>query len=175
MINNEIIFFVVLAYLIGSIPSAVWVGRVFYNIDIREFGSGNAGATNTFRVLGKIAGIPVLFMDILKGWVAVKLTSFLSNSDVIQVTNLDLHLELGLAFGLSAVIGHLFPIYTGFRGGKGIATLLGLLFAILPISALYSCIFFLLIFFIFKYVSLASILASIFFCILVLIKEDNLA
>ena len=137
MINNEIIVFILLAYLLGSVPSAVWVGKFFYNVDVREFGSGNAGATNTFRVLGKKAGIPVLFFDILKGWLSVNLTKFLSNHDLIIDVNPDLFLELSLVFGLSAVIGHLFPIFTGFRGGKGIATLLGFLFAVYLLLLFY--------------------------------------
>ena len=111
MISSEIIVFILIAYLLGSIPSAVWVGKFFYNIDIREFGSGNAGATNTFRVLGKKAGIPVLFFDILKGWLSVKLTKFLSNHDVIINFNPDLFLELSLVFGLSAVIVIYFSFY----------------------------------------------------------------
>ena len=84
MITTEIILFVFLSYLTGAFPSAVWVGKTFYNTDVREYGSGNAGATNTFRVLGKKAGIPVLFMDVFKGWLAVNYVSFLSNSFVLE-------------------------------------------------------------------------------------------
>ena len=79
MLTTELILFILLAYLTGAFPSAVWVGKTFYKIDVREFGSGNAGATNTFRVLGKKAGIPVLLMDIFKGWLAVNYISFLTN------------------------------------------------------------------------------------------------
>ena len=175
MINNEIILFILIAYLLGSIPSAVWLGKIFYNIDVREFGSGNAGATNTFRVLGKKAGIPVLFFDILKGWISVNLINFLSIYDETIINNLDLYLELSLAFGLSAVIGHLFPVFTGFRGGKGIATLLGFLVAILPFAAIVSLMVFILSLLIFRFVSLSSIIASFVFCIVVLITEDNFA
>src|ERR1700740_3421660 len=102
------------AYLMGSIPTAVWIGRIFYGIDVREYGSGNAGATNTFRVLGKKAGIPVLIIDILKGTAAVSL-SFLSGfqADTPFFTNF----QIGL--GIAALIGHIFPIFAGFRGGKG--------------------------------------------------------
>ena len=126
MLNSEIIFFTLLAYLTGAFPSAVWLGKRFYSIDVREFGSGNAGATNTFRVLGKKAGIPVLLMDIFKGWLSVNYINFLS----IVPTSVENKFEIQLVFGVAAVIGHLFPIYTGFRGGKGIATLLGLLIAL---------------------------------------------
>ena len=136
MLTTENILFLLLAYLIGSLPSAVWLGHTFYNTDVREYGSGNAGATNTFRVLGKKAGIPVLLMDVFKGWFAVYLASFSVADNV----------ELQLAFGIAAVIGHLFPIYTGFRGGKGIATLLGFMIGVEPIAAGICALIFLISF-----------------------------
>jgi glycerol-3-phosphate acyltransferase PlsY len=160
MISLEIILFVLLAYLTGAFPSAVWVGKTFYNIDVREFGSGNAGATNTFRVLGKSAGFPVLFMDIFKGWIAVNYVRLISN---ISSMSVELVFENQLAFGIAAVIGHLFPIYTGFRGGKGIATMLGLLIGLHFQAALFSFIIFIIIFIISKYVSLSSMVASFAF------------
>ena len=169
MLSNEIILFVLLSYLIGAFPSAVWVGKTFYNLDVREFGSGNAGATNTFRVLGKKAGIPVLLMDIFKGWIAVNYVRFLSNSLVLEQGSPEIYFETKLAFGISAVIGHLFPIYTGFRGGKGIATMLGLLIGLHPLAALYSFLVFVMIFLITKYVSLASILASFAFPVIIIL------
>ena len=153
MLTQENIIFLILAYLIGSFPSAVWLGKTFYNKDVREYGSGNAGATNTFRVLGKKAGIPVLLMDVFKGWFAVYLASFSVADNV----------ESQLAFGIAAVIGHLFPIYTGFRGGKGIATLLGFMIGVEPIAAGICALIFLISFLISKYVSLSSIFASIAF------------
>ena len=173
MLTNEIFLFILFSYLTGAIPSAVWYGRVFYNTDVREFGSGNAGATNTFRVLGKQAGIPVLIMDIFKGWLSVSYCTLLSNSSFLQEANPDFYFEIQLAFGFSAVIGHLFPIYTGFRGGKGIATMLGFLVAVQPVPSLYSLLVFLIVFFIFRYVSLSSIIASIAFCLIVLLNTDN--
>jgi len=160
MISIEVILLVVLAYLIGAFPSAVWFGRTFYNIDVREFGSGNAGATNTFRVLGKGAGLPVLFMDIMKGWLSVKLILLIRNSYSLSP---ELFFENQLAFGISAVVGHLFPVYTGFRGGKGIATMLGILIGIQPYAALFSFCIFIVVFLISRYVSLGSIFASIAF------------
>jgi len=132
---------------------------------VREFGSGNAGATNTFRVLGKKAGIPVLIMDIFKGWLSVNYISFLTNIP----QSAEAVFETQLAFGIAAVIGHLFPIYTGFRGGKGIATLLGLLIGLHAVAALYSILVFVVVFLISKYVSLGSILASIAFPVLVIL------
>lgn len=165
MLTTETLLFVLLAYLTGAFPSAVWVGKTFYKIDVREFGSGNAGATNTFRVLGKKAGIPVLIMDIFKGWLSVNYISFLTNIP----ESAEAVFEIKLAFGIAAVIGHLFPIYTGFRGGKGIATLLGLLIGLHAVAALYSILVFVIVFFTSKYVSLGSIIASIAFPILVIL------
>jgi glycerol-3-phosphate acyltransferase PlsY len=166
MITVEIILFVLLAYLTGAFPSAVWVGKTFYNTDVREYGSGNAGATNTFRVLGKGAGIPVLLMDVFKGWLSVSYVNFISNADALSP---ELFFENQLAFGIAAVIGHLFPIYTGFRGGKGIATMLGLLIGLQPFAALFSFIVFVVVFLISKYVSLASVIASFAFPIFVIL------
>ena len=165
MLTTETLLFVLFAYLTGAFPSAVWVGKTFYKIDVREFGSGNAGATNTFRVLGKKAGIPVLIMDIFKGWLSVNYISFLTNIP----ESAEAIFEIKLAFGIAAVIGHLFPIYTGFRGGKGIATLLGLLIGLHAIAALYSILVFVIVFITSKYVSLGSIIASIAFPILVIL------
>ena len=165
MLTTETLIFVLLAYLTGAFPSAVWVGKTFYKIDVREFGSGNAGATNTFRVLGKKAGIPVLIMDIFKGWLSVNYISFLTNIP----ESAEAVFEIKLAFGIAAVIGHLFPIYTGFRGGKGIATLLGLLIGLHAVAALYSILVFVIVFITSKYVSLGSIIASIAFPILVIL------
>ena len=165
MLTTETLLFVLLAYLTGAFPSAVWVGKTFYKIDVREFGSGNAGATNTFRVLGKKAGIPVLIMDIFKGWLCVNYISFLTYIP----QSAEAVFEIQLAFGIAAVIGHLFPIYTGFRGGKGIATLLGLLIGLHAIAALYSILVFVIVFITSKYVSLGSIIASVAFPILVIL------
>jgi len=169
MLTTETLLFVLLAYLTGAFPSAVWVGKTFYKIDVREFGSGNAGATNTFRVLGKKAGIPVLIMDIFKGWLSVNYISFLTNFPQSE----EAIFEVQLAFGIAAVIGHLFPVYTGFRGGKGIATLLGLLVGLNPIAAITSIVVFIIVFLISKYVSLASILASVAFPVVVFFILDQ--
>jgi glycerol-3-phosphate acyltransferase PlsY len=169
MLTTETLLFILLAYLTGAFPSAVWVGKTFYKIDVREFGSGNAGATNTFRVLGKKAGIPVLIMDIYKGWLSVNYISFLTNIP----ESAEAVFEIKLAFGIAAVIGHLFPIYTGFRGGKGIATLLGLLIGLHAVAALYSIFVFVIVFVTSKYVSLGSIIASIAFPILGILILDS--
>ena len=170
MFNQEYIyFFIILSYLTGAFPSAVLIGKVFFKIDVREFGSGNAGATNTFRVLGKKAGIPVLILDVFKGWLAVNYVFLISSSS----QNPDLEFEQQLVFGIAAVIGHLFPIYTGFRGGKGIATLLGLLLGIQLHAALLSFMVFLFVFIFSRYVSLASILSSITFPLIIYFLSDS--
>lgn len=155
-----IITLLIIAYLLGSVPSAVWVGKAFHGIDVREHGSGNAGATNTFRVLGKKAGVPVLLLDVLKGAIAINLVWLQSSfefDDITPITNLK------LAFGFCAVIGHIFPVFAGFRGGKGIATLLGIVLAVHTPAALCSLTIFLLVLTTTKYVSLGSILAGIAF------------
>ena len=150
--------FVLLAYLIGALPSSVWIGMKFYNTDVREHGSGNAGATNTFRVLGKRAGIIVLILDILKACIAVTLLSSLSGN---------LNIEFKLALGLVAVLGHIFPIYIGFRGGKGIASLLGVIIAIQPEAAIMSIVVFLVTLVASRFVSLSSMFAACAFPVLI--------
>lgn len=159
--NN--ILLLILAYLIGSISTAVWVSKKIYGIDIREYGSGNAGATNTFRVLGKGAGVGVMLGDMLKGLIAVqlsRLSAYAWGSE--QIVNL----QIGL--GLCAVIGHIFPVWSGFRGGKGIATLFGMILAIHPVVAVSLIGVFLFMLFLTRYVSLSSIAASVAFPVLIL-------
>lgn len=160
------IWLIVLAYLIGSISNATWISRQFFQRDIRDYGSGNAGATNTFRVLGPKVGVVVLALDMLKGIIAVKLAYTLPYYTLpIHATQL-VNLQVGL--GLAAVLGHIFPIWYDFRGGKGIATLFGMVLAIQPLVAL-SCVgVFLLILFLTRYVSLSSILAGIAFPLLLI-------
>src|SRR6187399_609964 len=117
---------VVTAYLIGSIPTAVWYGHAFYGIDVRDFGSGNAGATNSFRVLGKKAGIIVMLIDVFKGWLAARLVFLLIFLNAISADHV---IVFQLIFGIAAVLGHIFPVYARFKGGKGVATLLGMVLA----------------------------------------------
>ena len=155
----------VFAYLIGSIPTAVWLGKFYHGIDIREHGSGNAGATNTFRIFGRRLGIIVLIVDILKGWIAVKLFYVLyeSGQSVDELFNLKIRL------GICALLGHVFPIYVGFKGGKGVATLLGIILALNHEAALMSIGVFLIVFLISRYVSLSSIVAGLFFPVVVMV------
>lgn len=146
---------VILAYLLGSIPSSVWIGKWFFNTDVREYGSGNAGATNTMRVLGVKPGIVVLLLDALKGFAAVNLVYLFPRTagDV----------EVMVLLGVTAVIGHIIPIFANFKGGKGIATLLGMIIAIHAGAALMALATFMLFFVSFRIVSLSSILAALSF------------
>lgn len=151
---------VLLAYLIGSIPSAIWVSKWFFGVDVRDYGSNNAGATNTFRVIGKLAGFSVLFMDILKGWASVKLiTTYFFTASLTQ----EVLINMQLAVGISAVLGHVFPLYEQFQGGKGVATLMGIILAINFQAAIGCVIIFLVIFLITNFVSLGAITAAFFF------------
>jgi glycerol-3-phosphate acyltransferase PlsY len=159
MITPYSIAALILAYLCGSIPTAVWIGQAFYGVDVREYGSGNAGATNTFRVLGKKAGIPVMMLDILKGWTATNLAFFIGVTTTGGVNSIP-YTNYMLALGIAAVMGHLFPIFAGFRGGKGIATLFGMVLAIHLHAALLCVCMFILVLLIFRYVSLGSITAG---------------
>jgi acyl phosphate:glycerol-3-phosphate acyltransferase len=163
-----IAIFILIAYLLGSIPTSVWIGKAFYKIDVREFGSGNAGATNTFRVLGKGAGIPVLIIDILKGVAAVALAYF-SGYEVHGNDFINLQLVLGVA----ALAGHIFPVFAGFRGGKGVATLLGIVICIVPVSCALALLVFLLSFFTSRIVSLSSMLAGISFPVILNLWMGN--
>ncbi len=149
-----------LSYLLGSIPSAVWIGRRYHGIDVRDHGSGNAGATNTFRVLGVKTGIAVLAIDMVKGLVAVSFAYVMVPQG--EWGNI-LIVNLKLLFGISAVIGHIFPIFAQFRGGKGIATLLGLVIGLDYRLAISCAIIFIAILLLTRYVSLGSMLATLSF------------
>lgn len=163
MINISNILYLIGAYLLGSIPTAVWIGKYFYKIDVREYGSGNAGATNTFRVLGKRAGIPVLLIDVAKGFAAVCL-AYLSN----YTRNSNQMINLQLVLGIASLVGHIFPIFASFRGGKGIATLLGIILAVHPYAAFISMGIFIIILLTTSYVSLGSMIAAVCFPVVVI-------
>lgn len=161
---NELLL-IVLAYLIGSIPTAVWVSKYFFDIDIRDYGSGNAGATNTYRVLGPKWGTYVMVVDMLKAIVAVKLAFFLPDAHEFELYLINLQIGLGLA----AVVGHVFPIWANFRGGKGVASLFGMVLGIQPNVALCCVGIFIVVLFLTRWVSLSSILASIAFPVFILL------
>jgi glycerol-3-phosphate acyltransferase PlsY len=162
MISVYSISALIVAYLFGSIPTAVWIGQAFYGIDVREYGSGNAGATNTFRVLGKKAGILVMLIDIFKGWTATNLAALIGLS-VTGPQNSIQFVNYQLALGVVAVMGHLFPIFAGFRGGKGIATLFGMILAVHFEAAMLCVLIFLIFLWMFNYISLSSIAAGFTF------------
>ena len=160
---NEFLL-IILAYLIGSIPTSVWVSKQFFGIDIREYGSGNAGATNTFRVLGSKWGSFVMLVDVIKGVVATSLYLLLPH----YLTN-ELHqTNFMLGLGIASILGHIFPIWANFKGGKGVATLLGMAVAIQPIVAVCCIGVFLIVLFLTRFVSLSSILAGIAFMVFIL-------
>ncbi len=154
-----------LAYLLGSIPTAVWVGKIFFKIDVREHGSGNAGATNVMRVLGVKTGVPVLLVDMLKGWFAVYLVHF---QKVIETGN-ETWMIISILLGIFAVIGHIFPIFAGFRGGKGVATIAGVCISLHPLATVSALGVFIIVLLIWKYVSLGSIVAGISFPVWVIL------
>jgi glycerol-3-phosphate acyltransferase PlsY len=145
----EIALLLLLAYLLGSIPSGVWIGKLFFKKDIRQFGSGNTGTTNTFRVLGKKAGTTVLFMDILKGTLATCLP---------YIFGLSVN---PLLFGVVAVLGHTFPVFAHFKGGKAVATSAGMLLAYNPVFFIYSALIFVICLYITSMVSLTSMVSAV--------------
>lgn len=159
MISLWIILEVLAAYLIGSIPSALWVGKLFYGIDIRQHGSGNAGATNVIRVFGYKAGVPVMIFDIFKGWLAVQLAVWINPGDFTG----DPLIYLRVIMGIAAVIGHVFPVFAGFRGGKGVGTFAGVGIALFPLALLIVLGVFIVVLAITHYVSLSSIIGSLVF------------
>jgi glycerol-3-phosphate acyltransferase PlsY len=155
----------ILSYLLGSVATAVWTGKLFHGIDVREHGSGNAGATNVIRILGWKTGIPVLLIDVLKGWVAAMLPVFftLGGEGTALLTNYQ------ILAGVAVVIGHIFPIFAGFHGGKGVATIFGVLLAIHPLLTISCLGVFLCVMLITGYVSLSSMSAGVAFPIFLLL------
>jgi len=160
---NEMML-VVLAYLLGSIPTSIWVSKAVFGIDIRQYGSGNPGATNTFRVLGSKWGVFVMTADITKGMIATSLYILIP----FYLENELARTNFMIVLGLAAVLGHIFPIFADFKGGKGVATILGMALAIQPIVALICIIVFLITLFTTRFVSLSSMLASLVFMVLIL-------
>ncbi|MGT2895835.1 glycerol-3-phosphate 1-O-acyltransferase PlsY [Streptococcus entericus] len=145
---NSFIFGII-AYLLGSIPTGLWIGKQFYNINLREHGSGNTGTTNTFRILGKKAGIITLLVDVLKGTVATLLPIWFGIDG-----------DLALLIGFFAVLGHTFPIFAQFKGGKAVATSAGVLLGFAPAFLIFLLVIFLLILYLFSMISLASVTAA---------------
>jgi glycerol-3-phosphate acyltransferase PlsY len=165
---NESIL-VILAYLIGSIPTSVWVSKSIFKFDIRDYGSGNAGATNSFRVLGPKWGSFVMLVDVLKGVVATSLYILIP----YYLTNELARTNFMIILGLAAVVGHIFPIWAQFRGGKGVATILGMALAIQPAVALLCLVVFAFTLLTTRFVSLSSMLAGVAFMVLILFIFDE--
>ncbi len=154
-----LVWMIPLAYLLGSVPTAVWVGKAFHGIDVREHGSGNAGATNVMRVLGVKTGVPVLLIDMLKGWGATSLMTFQHSISISD----EKYMIFSILLGVLAVSGHIFPVFAGFRGGKGVATIAGVCFALHPLATLSALGVFIVVLLLRKYVSLGSIIAGLSF------------
>jgi glycerol-3-phosphate acyltransferase PlsY len=163
------VLLIVIAYMIGSIPTSVWISRGFFGVDIRDYGSGNAGATNTFRVLGSRWGTLVMVLDVLKGVAATSLYILLPYYTGTTISSEWDRTNLMVGLGLAAVLGHIFPIWADFRGGKGVATLFGMVLAIQPLVAVCCVGVFLLVLYLTRFVSLSSILASVAFAVFILV------
>ncbi|MGN7563625.1 UNVERIFIED_CONTAM: glycerol-3-phosphate 1-O-acyltransferase PlsY [Staphylococcus aureus] len=164
-----IIVMLLLSYLIGAFPSGFVIGKLFFKKDIRQFGSGNTGATNSFRVLGRPAGFLVTFLDIFKGFITVFFPLWLP---VHADGPISTFFTNGLIVGLFAILGHVYPVYLKFQGGKAVATSAGVVWGVNPILLLILAIIFFIVLKIFKYVSLASIVAAICCVIGSLIIQD---
>jgi len=156
-------------YLLGSVPSAVWAGRIFHGIDVREHGSGNAGATNVIRVLGWKTGIPVMLADIGKGWLAAILPHLLNAAE----KGSSLEINMMIISGLAAITGHVYPLFAGFRGGKGVGTTVGVLIALHPLLTLSCLGVFLAVLLITGYVSVSSMSFGISFPLLLFTLFDT--
>jgi acyl phosphate:glycerol-3-phosphate acyltransferase len=154
---------VILSYIIGSIPSSLWVGKVYRKIDLREHGSGNLGATNTFRILGWKAGTVVFIIDFLKGFTAAfyisQLGYFVGDIPVI-LSGWETDVFIRILAGMFAVVGHMYSFMAGFQGGKGVLTACGMLYGIEPISISLALTVFVIVLLWSRYVSLASIIAT---------------
>jgi acyl phosphate:glycerol-3-phosphate acyltransferase len=167
ILNTVLVF--VLAYLLGSIPSAVWIGKRFHNIDVRQHGSGNAGATNVIRVLGWKTGIPVMLIDVVKSWLATMLPVLFNLADPgsAMLTNLQ------IMTGVTAIVGHIFPVFAGFRGGKGVACFFGVLLALQPLLTICCFGVFLVVLLITGIVSVSSMSAGLAFPVFLFLLFDT--
>ena len=161
----------VLAYLFGSIPTSVWWGRAFFGVDVREHGSRNAGATNTFRVLGWKAGLPVLLIDMAKAFIPVRLLPNFTDLDPDSAP----WMWLRVALVIATVLGHLYPVFARFKGGKGVATSFGGVLAVHPGAAAVCVGVFAIVFGLTRYVSLGSLCAALTFplAIILVYREVN--
>lgn len=162
----------IVSYLIGSIPTSIIAGKLLKGIDIRDYGSGNAGGTNAFRVLGWKTGLAVTILDIVKGCIAaISVVVFFEANPVFGPLPEINSIALRLIAGLSAVFGHVFTVFAGFKGGKGVSTAAGMMFGIAPVTTLIVLGVFLLVVFVSRYVSVASMFAAIAFPMIIAIRK----
>jgi glycerol-3-phosphate acyltransferase PlsY len=161
-----ILVIVIIGYLLGSIPTGVWLGRAVKGIDIRQHGSKSTGATNVLRVLGARLAVIVLLIDVAKGFVAAYLGSRVNLGDTLLTAN-----QLAMIGGIAAVLGHLFPLFAGFKGGKGVATGAGLLLFMAPLEVGFAVLIFIIVVWVTRFVSLGSILAAFFISVAILIEK----
>ena len=160
----SVIVIVALSYLVGSVPGSVWVGKALYGVDIRQHGSGNAGATNTFRVLGWKAGVLATIVDLGKGLLAAGVIASIRLDDLPSgIAFWQIETVVRLLAGVAAIVGHMFPVWARFKGGKGVNTAAGVLFALTPITMMITLGVFALVLFSSRYVSLASLSAAVAF------------
>lgn len=168
-----------ISYLVGSIPSSIWVGKLVKGVDIRNHGSGNAGATNTFRLLGWKPGVAVLMIDFFKGfasslWIS-QLAYHIGSGPVVLFEFWSVGPFLSITCGIAAVVGHMFPLYANFDGGKGMATAAGMLCGIEPISVAITAVVFALVMFSSHYVSLASLIAAFVYPLVLVVMRYGFA
>jgi acyl phosphate:glycerol-3-phosphate acyltransferase len=156
----------IIGYLLGSIPTGVWLGKAFRGIDIREHGSKSIGATNVFRVLGAKLAIAVLLIDVAKGFMACLIASRINLGDTLLSSN-----QLAMIGGLLAIVGHLFPLFARFRGGKGVATGAGMLLFLAPLEIAFALLVFIVTLILTRYVSLGSILATFLFSLSIILQK----
>jgi glycerol-3-phosphate acyltransferase PlsY len=170
----NLIVVVILSYLAGSIPNSIIISKLVKGIDIREHGSGNAGGTNVFRVLGWKWGILVILLDALKGALAVIIIArlYLDNFPFTNITPFDDFTLIQIFCGVAAVIGHVWTVFAGFRGGKGIATALGFLLTLITIDMLLALVVFTLTVTLSRYISLGSIAAAISVPLILIVREN---
>lgn len=169
MTATGIILVCLLSYALGSISTALWIGKIFHGIDVREHGSGNAGATNTIRVLGWPTGLPVLLIDVAKGALAANLPVLLE----VGPAGSSEQINLQIVAGLISIIGHVFPIFSDFKGGKGVATTFGVLMALDPMVTLSCMGVFMVVLLITGYVSASSVMAGLSFPVFLLLFFDS--
>jgi len=165
----KLIIFSIVSYLLGSFSSAYWYGKWFFGIDIRKYGSENAGTTNILRTLGVKPALYVFITDVLKSFISVMLIIFIPEINV----NSESYILVKILFGMCTVVGHIFPIFSNFKGGKGVASMLGIILAVSPLSASLSLIIFIIVLLFTRIVSISSMSAAISFPIIIFIIDVN--